>query len=491
MALSPEELARKAAAKIQNDPAIAAINDLGESMEKSVALIEGEQKAHRRLIEEKFAATENLIEQTRTEMAVGQKLHADRINTLDRRSIALGLNGSRDIEGLALAALGEKERRDISLMNFAMSPSVRGREDLPILSNPVGATLVAHWLHASMKLQRRKFNGVNEERELETAMARYEKAFADMYPHETAADLGSNNTNMGGNWLPAPVAAELWRLVSDNSILSPQAMHIPMNSKTLVLPTEGSSGITVNWGTENAAITDSMPASNATSSVTLTANRLQGFATCSIEELQDSAISILAWVQARLTELMGREIDRVLLEGNATGDTSANTVVGIGSLSTINIITATNAIAGEALTYADLVKLVFKARERSTRDGAKFFMAPEGMSKVVGLVDTTGQPIVQFGNVPNQFAASILGYPCEVHSVIRADRTVGTGTALCSNIYFGPPKQFLIGERAGMAWDVTDIASFSKYQINMRLIARVGLGVAVPKAFSRREGIQI
>ena len=477
------EDALKAAAKIQNDPVVPLIRDLGEAVEKSLALSEQEAAAHRKVVEDQLVDVRKLVETTRTEVAIGQKVHADRINTLDRRSVAMGISGPHDIEGLALAALGDEERRDIGIMSWTMSRDLRNRADLPLLSNPVSATLVAHWLHASFKIQRRRFTTQKEESALYERMEKYEKAFRDMFPHEMADALsttGDSNVGLGGAWLPEPVATELYRLITDNSVLSSQATHVPMTTKQLDLPTEGSSSLTVDWGTENTDVTDSVPASAATAVVSLKAARLQGFAASSLEEMQDSAISILMWIQTKLTELAGRELDRVLLEG-AVG--TAPLVAGIHSASGVKVVAATHA-NGTILTYGLLASQIFAARERSSRDGAKWMTSPEVMAKIVGMVDTTGQPVVQFGNVPNAFSASILGFPVEVHSVIKADRTYGTGTAI-SSLYFGPPKQFIIGDRMGMAWDVSDIPQFRKAQVNMRLITRVGLGIAVPGAFSR------
>jgi HK97 family phage major capsid protein len=195
-----------------------------------------------------------------------------------------------------------------------------------------------------------------------------------------------------------------------------------------------------------------------------------------MEEIQDSPISILSWVQTKLTEMAGRAIDLQALEGTGSPFTGLSNATGV-----VDAVVGAN---GDLVTYASLVALAFAARERASREGAKFFVSPEIMGKIVGLVDNNGQPIVQFGNVPNAFAAAVIGFPVEVHSAIRADRTYGTGTG-GSNVYFGPPRQIVIGDRQGMAWDVSDIPGFSTAEVHMRLIARLGLGVAVPKSFAR------
>jgi len=469
------EAAKKAAAK---DPAVDAIAELSTAMQTSMATIEGQQAQNHRETQTVIAGVDKKIDDTRTEMAIGLKVHADRINALDRRTAAVGITGFRDIEGVCLAALGDEERKNIGIVAASMPASIRSRkEDFPILSNPVAATLVASWLHVSLKIQKRRFGSQQEETALWQQMAKYEKALFDLFPHEKAAAFTSvGGDTLGGAWLPEPVATELYRLILDNSVIAPLASHVPMTTKTLDLPVEGSSSLNVSWGTENVAITDSVPASNVTDKITLTAVRLNGRAVSSMEQLQDSPVSILSWVQTKLTEMAGRAIDQQALEGTGSPFTGLSNATGVNEM--------TVAANGDLVTYGSLVDLVFKARERASREGARFFVSPETMGKIVGLVDTQGQPIVQFGNVPNAFAASILGFPVEVHSVIRADRTYGTGTG-GSNVYFGPPKQIVIGDRMGMAWDVSDIPGFTTGEVHMRLIARLAIAIAVPKAFSR------
>lgn len=493
--MDPLETARlKAAEEAKKDPVVGMIADLTEAVQRSFATAEGAAAQQSRATAEMVKGVDDKIEALKTDVAVVNKVHADRIHQIDRRTAAIGLNGFKDIEGACLAALGDDERKNIAIVGASIPQKMRDRRtEFPILSNPVAATLVASWLHASLRIQKRRFASQQEETLLWQAMARYEKALFDLFPHEKAAAFTSvGGDTLGGAWLPDPVAAELYRLILDNSIMAGQASHVPMTTKTLDLPIEGTSSLAVSWGTENVAITDSVPASNATDKITLTANRLNGRAVSSMEEIQDSPVSILSWVQTKLTEMAGRAIDQQVLEGglvNSVAVTIAGPFTGIGKNTSVNDI-APGTANGQLITYATLVDMVFKARERVSRQAAKFFLAPETMGKIVGLVDTTGQPIVQFGNVPGQFAASILGFPCEVHSVIQADRTYGTGTGL-SNVYFGPASQVVIGDRMGMAWDVSDIPGFSSAEVHMRLIARLAIAVAVPKAFSRAVAFKV
>lgn len=477
------EVVRQAGAT-QSDPALKAIQELGDSMSTATTILEEEQRKAVSKID-KFEANlgeggkdvKNELAQLKTEVLAGFKNQGDRINTLDRRATAMGIGSGRDVAGMCLAALGDEERKDIGQIGWNIPKRLSGRADLPLLSRPEGATLVAHWLLASYKLQKRRYTSQAEETELWTRMERYKKALAEMFHVETAAALTTGTDTLGGHWLPEPVAAELFRLITDNSIIAPDATPVPMGAKTLDLPTEGSSSLSVSWGSENTTITDSVPASNAVGKVTLNVNRLNGRAVSSIEEIQDSPISILNWVMTKLTELAGREMDAQWLEG------SGSPFTGLSDNAAVNEIdgAGTN---GNPLTFDTISKTIFKARERATRENAKWWMAPETMGKIVGMVDSNGQPIYKFGEVPGRISMTVLGFPVEVHSAISASRTKGSSSTL-SNLYFGPPRNFILGNRMGMSWDVSDAPGFDAASVHMRLLTRVALNMAVPQAFTR------
>lgn len=467
------------AGKVQADPAVAAIQELSESVATSFEILEKDISAEGKERAAGDDAIGKRVDVIGTQVAAGFKVQSEKLDALERRSMAVG--GYRDVEGACLAALNIDDKKDISRIEWSMAADRKDRNAYPILSTPGGATLVAQWLKTSLKIQKRLYGSRDDEAKLFEQLERYEKAFADVYRYEKADALLTTTDALGGHWIPDPVAAELYRLVLDASVFGPLASHVPMGTKSLDLPTEGTSGMTVSWGAENTDITDSMPA-NATGKVTLTAQRLNGFAKSSLEEIQDSAPSILAWVQAKLTEMAGREIDKQILEGTQFSGQSL--------LSNTSVNAVTTGANGDALTFATLVELIFKARERSTRQSARFFMAPEAMQKVIGLVDTQGMPIVQYGTVPGPMATSILGFPVEVHSVISAARTYGTGTTL-SHVYFGPPNAVVIGDRVGMAWDVSDVPGFRDYSLHMRLVMRLAIGIAVPGAWSRHTNFDV
>ena len=434
------------------DPAVEAIEYLGETTARAL---------------DTTAARLDKLERKQTADVRAIEDRLGRVTGTSRGGAHTDLTWIPESHRAALYAVGERGVRSDA------NPRNRLESDAAFRTN------AAAFLLASSMAQNPRLSGVYQGQWAELLGKAYRSFGIDI---EKAAALTTGTDGLGGHWVPDPVALEIWRLVTDNSVFGRLARNVPMSSKTLDLPVEGSSALSVAWGAENTDIADSVPASNAVAKVTLTANRLNGFAKASLESIQDSAASIIDFVLTVLAEKSGREIDKQVLEGTGSPFT------GIAGASGVNEVTT--GANGDALTFPVLANLVFKARERASRDNARFFLAPEAMQKIIGLVDSQGMPIVQYGSVAGPMATSILGFPAEIHSVIRADRTYGTGTTL-SNVYFGPPSAVVLGNRTGMSWDVSDVPGFRDYSLHMRLVTRVGFGLAVPGAWSRHTNLDV
>ena len=154
--------------------------------------------------------------------------------------------------------------------------------------------------------------------------------------------------------------------------------------------------------------------------------------------------------------------------------------------SSVNSV-ATTTTDGEQVSYLDLVNAVFSAGEESTREGAAWFMSPKIFATVVGLVDSNGQPIFQYANVPGMARREILGYPVYLTNALSTTITRGS-TGNTGNIYFGNPANLIFGDRLGMRWDVTDAVNWGTGQIDMRLLCRHGFTVGRPAAWTKIVG---
>jgi HK97 family phage major capsid protein len=114
-------------------------------------------------------------------------------------------------------------------------------------------------------------------------------------------------------------------------------------------------------------------------------------------------------------------------------------------------------------------------------------MHPKQWAKVLGLVDSNGQPIVRLGMVQAGPPMSLMGRPVILTSAISVNVTRGS-TGSTSNIYYGPPEKLYLGVRNGLRFDVTDQVNWASYAMDMRVVGRFGFAVAVPGAWTKLVG---
>lgn len=292
----------------------------------------------------------------------------------------------------------------------------------------------------------------------------------------------------GANIIATPVEAELLRLIRDNTIVRPLATKIVMSSLTHQIPVENSN-VTAYIVPEVTVITDSMPATTFAQRP-LTAKAFAGLATVSNQLLQDNIIGLNQYLFASIAEHIGILEDQGALDG---GTTAASVMVqnfsgvavapGVGSFT----VTATSAAGGNIPTYAELIKLVYSAQQNATRAGAGFFMTPLAFKNIVSLVDTTGQPIFSFANVPGAIPNFVGGYP--VHLVSSLSTVWGNVSGSSTNIYFGPPAKIIYGDISGMSFDLDPYSLLDKVQTRIRVLKRTGILVPVGQYFTFARGV--
>lgn len=293
--------------------------------------------------------------------------------------------------------------------------------------------------------------------------------------NELAETLGSG----GSNLVATPVEAELWRLIRDNTVVRPLATKIVMSGPSMVVPTENTN-ISASLVSEGLAITDSI-GTPAFAPQTLLAKKFAGLATVSNELLSDNIIGLNEYLFASIAEAIGILEDRGALDG--TGFTGIRVATGVNSLTCALTTTA----GGQTATYTDLVKVIFGAIQQASRDGGRFFMYPGVFKNMVSIVDTTGQPVFSFSNVPTAIPSFFGGYPVSMCSMISTSWTFQTTS---SNIYFGPPSKILYGDISGMSFDLDPYSLLDKVQTRIRVLKRTGILVPVGGYFTVLNGVQ-
>jgi HK97 family phage major capsid protein len=307
-------------------------------------------------------------------------------------------------------------------------------------------------------------------------------------PKEKVA-LQEDTASEGGNLVPTIVESEILRLVADNSVLRPLVRKVPMTVKTHAYPTRNaafSAAIIAEEGT----ITDSVP-SNPFAQSSLTAKKLACFATVAGELLQDNVVMLADYLATEFGEQIGLLEDTQALEGDGTG----SNFTGVVAASGVNSVTS--GANGDFLSWQKAAGSPWAARQRSSRRGAQWFVAPEVIQVLVrtrtdaaAAADAAGLPlfIPPLGGIGAAAPQTLVGFKYDEHSGLLTNRTVGTGTNR-TNIYFGPPQTIIFGDLLGFSIELNPWSKFSSFQIDIRGLKRTGILVGVPSAWVKYTGI--
>jgi HK97 family phage major capsid protein len=302
--------------------------------------------------------------------------------------------------------------------------------------------------------------------------------------------LQEDTASEGGNLVPVVVEGEVLRLIADNSVLRPLVRKVPMTTKTHAYPTRAAA-FSAAIIAEEGSITDSVPSSPFSQS-SLTAKKLACFATVAGELMQDNVVLLADYLATEFAEQIGRLEDTQALEGDGTGVNFTGVVAASG---TGSVFSGTN---GDFLSYQKLVRTIYTGGEASSRDGGMFFWNPQIEESIVRTrldqitaADAAGVPIwAPAAGVMGSPGQSLLGRPFKSLSGILKNRTNGTGTNQ-TNIYFGPPRTIIFGDRLGFTVDLNPWGKFQSFQIDIRGLKRTGILVGVPAAwtvYSRIDG---
>ena len=470
----------KEAGEQHDNPVLDAVTQVAEFT------VDQNEKTARRVgdVESKITETQKSIvngdEKIRTEMESGFKMVADKLAAIDKRQSIVGGLGPQiwGKEDKVLSAIPESKRHLVRRASSAINATASDkRKDLgEVQGNPVLRAATGLWYAHTMRLQMRSY--AEQHDEIRKELGVINEALQDAYG-KAAYSQGTPTTRSeatGGYLVPEIIADDVLRIVIDNGVVVPRARHIPMPSDDMKIPNEAT-GVTVFWAAEAGNLTGG---EGTFGQNVLEAKKLIGRATMSREVMEDAVVSLVPYIQELFGEKFAYELDQEALEGDGTNFT------GINGESNVNSV-ATTTTDGEALTYTDLVQVLFSAGEQSTRVGAGWFMNPKIFATIVGLVDSNGQPIFQYANVPGQVPFQLLGFPCYLTTAASVDITRGS-TASTGNIYFGDPRKLVFGDRTAMRFEVSDQVNWATDQIDARMIGRWGFTVGTPAAWTKLVG---
>jgi HK97 family phage major capsid protein len=357
---------------------------------------------------------------------------------------------------------------------------IRSAPSAKKLHDPMVALAVNAWfIRATQRQCLRKYGGdlpriTKEMEDIKDALNEHFFGTPEMAALAEKAALAEDADATGGYLVPTIVGSEVMRLVTDNSQIAPLCRPWPMTKKVEQVPNEASA-VTINWIDEANTLTGGDPTFGQT---TLTAEKLAGRATLSIEMFEDSNVALLPFLLAVFSEKMGGELDYQMILGDGSGPQ----ITGVMNASGINAITSGTA-AGRSLTWALLVSTFTGASEGSARQDAYWVCSPAGYTQLLSLADSNGLPIVQM-NPQGPPAGTILNRPIIESARLGGSLTLDDTTNTATKIVFGPPRTALFGTRTSMRWDVTDQVNWATFSMDCRLIGRYAGNIGVPAAWS-------
>lgn len=258
--------------------------------------------------------------------------------------------------------------------------------------------------------------------------------------------------------VPTQTLNQIFRYLEESPILSRIDMtYIPGN---VVLPVENAVAAAA-WVAMGTAATDS---ADSITSISLGAHKLIKTLeiTADIEAMAIDAFE--AWIVAKLGEKMETAMDAAVFTGTGTNQPT-------GILTTLS--TATGTFTKAKATYADLVKIIGSLPTGPARNAV--FAMPRTLffSDVVGIVDSTGQPVVHT-DVESPAKYNILGYHVVLDDNITAD-----------NILFGDFKAYKMNIAKAPVISSDDSVAFRTGSRVYRAMALADGKLALASAFVR------
>lgn len=367
----------------------------------------------------------------------------------------------------------EKEERKARLDATRNALRYLGRSN-PVLYLGVGAFFQAR-IKAALAAKRADPAKADEWSKRADAIA---EVLGGVHPMAKAA-LQEDTASEGGYMVPTVTEAVIGWLMKEASVLRRAGATVfPMVTKTHQLPSLAND-FSVSWTAEEGTITDAAPATPF-SQGSLVAKKQTGLVTVSIELVQDNIVGLMDFVLAHLIQQIGRAEDAQGLEGDGTVFTGLFSASG------------TNSVAGgsNALSFDELVKVVYGGEHQSTMDDGVIFCHPWIVRDAIQLITgTAGTPWLPFSVQNEGRPKFLLGVPTFPTTSISRTRGGGTETT----VYHGNPQYIVIGDRMGTQFDVNPYSEteFKKGQILLRLLRRVGICIWVPGYYTKLTAVTV
>lgn len=270
----------------------------------------------------------------------------------------------------------------------------------------------------------------------------------------------SEGTDLAGGYLTPPeFRAQLVEDLKDLPVMRNLVTVIPMGSDSLELPTLASD-VKTSWGSENTSISTTTARFGT---LTFTPYRLNSLLYTSRELVADSAISVVPLITRLFSEAVGREEDKVIVNGTGSGQPKGilqETLSGID-----------NANDDDALA-ANIKKLPFRIGTRYRRN-ARWVMNSLSLGHVASLKDSNNQFLFKEG-IEGLTPHTLAGYPVFEQNDMPLD-----------TLLFGDFSFYYLADRERMSVETTTqgAGTFEKHQVAIKVVERIDGKVAQTLAF--------
>jgi HK97 family phage major capsid protein len=297
-------------------------------------------------------------------------------------------------------------------------------------------------------------------------------------------DYSSLSPSDGGFLIPERLRAELLSVALESAIVRSRARVIPMDSLRVPFPvvdaTSNASsvhgGIIAYWTAEGAALVESQAKFGR---VVLEAAKLTARADVPNELLQDSIISLAAFIESAFPEALAYFEDVAFISGNGVGQP-------------LGVLHAQNAgaieVAKEGGQSADTIVVenlasMYARMLPTSLSNAVWLVPPDAFKELVTMglsVGTGGGPIFMTNGIQGAPAMTIFGRP-----VIITEKVAKLGDA--ADVAFVDFRHYLIGDRMQMRADNSAHYQFGNDITTYRVIERVDGRPSILSAITPRN----
>lgn len=286
--------------------------------------------------------------------------------------------------------------------------------------------------------------------------------------------LAGGTDTAGGFLLPSQVMSGILEaLVPASALLTAGAGILPLELGAKSFTTVAIDSIpTAAWRNESALVAMSDPSFRA---VIATPKSLAFYFKVSRELLADGQ-NITQALTTAITQSFARELDRAGLLGSGTAPEPR------GLLNTSGVAPIGNGANGTALaSYANFFSGLNSILGANAPMPGAAIMSPRSLTKLGGLVDSTGQPL----NVPNMLQ------PVKMISTTAISNTLTVGTSTdCSQIFIGDFTKIVFAMREQMSIQLLDQTFATTGEIGFMCHCRADVMLTYPAAFAVVSGVR-